>query len=126
MEPRLKGMRAASEASSCADMVRCMYGLTDLEVDVLRSLLRHGAMTSDELARRLRRDRSTVYRSLQRLVSCQTVRKERRALARGGHYHEYSAMPREAIRGRLATCVEEWHARMRALLERFDEDLGAA
>jgi len=80
MEPRLEGMRAASEAVSCADMVRCMHGLTDLEMDALRSLLRHGAMASDGLARRLRRDRSTVYRSPQRLVSCEAVRKERRAL----------------------------------------------
>ncbi len=123
MEPTLKGMRAAGEASSCADLVRCMYSLTDLEMDALRSLLRHGAMTSDELAGKLRRDRSTVYRSLQTLVSCQVVRKEPRALARGGHYHAYSAVPRDLIKGRLEGCVDEWYARMRTMLDRFDEDM---
>jgi len=81
-------------------------------------------MTDDELAGRLRRDRSTVYRSLQRLVSCQVVRKERRTLARGGHYHSYSAVPPEAIKGRLEVCIEEWHARMVAMLEHFDKDMG--
>ncbi len=119
-------MRAASDASSCADMVRRMHGLTDPEMDALRSPLRHGAMNSDGLALRLHRDRSTVCGSLQRPVSCQVVGRERRALARGGHHHACSAVPREAIRGRLATCIEEWYARMRALLDRFGEDVGAA
>jgi predicted transcriptional regulator len=86
-------------------------------------MLTEGPFKADDLADRLGRDRSTVYRSLQKLVSCQVVTKETRSLERGGYYHVYAAVPREVLRERLDHCVEEWHSRVRALLERFDQDL---
>lgn len=124
MTPTLKQMRAAGEAGTCQDLVQCMYSLTDLEMDALRELLRRGPMTSDDLAKRLHRDRSTVYRSLQRLVSCQVVRKETRSLERGGYYHAYTAVPMDVLRTRLEGCVEEWYGRLQGLLERFEQDMG--
>ena len=123
MSRTFAGPKAAGEAGSCADLVRCMYNLTELEMDALGVLLRHGTMGADDLARRLRRDRSTVYRGLQKLVSCQVVRKESRSIDRGGYYHVYTAVPREEIRARLEHCIEDWHARMTGLMARFDEDL---
>jgi predicted transcriptional regulator len=115
--------KAAGEAENCADLVRCMYSLTEFEMEALRTLLREGTMGADELAGRLRRDRSTVYRSLQKLVSCQVVRKESRSIARGGYYHVYSAIPKDEIRARLEHCIKDWHSKMRGLLARFDEDI---
>jgi predicted transcriptional regulator len=126
MSPTLKQMRTAGEADTCQDLVQCMYSLTDLEMEALRELLRRGATTSDELAKRLRRDRSTVYRSLQKLVSCQVVRKETRSLERGGYYHAYTAVPMDVLRTRLEGCVEEWYGRLQGLLERFEQDMREA
>jgi predicted transcriptional regulator len=113
----------AASAESCADLLRCMYNLSDLDMEVLSILLRDGPTTADDLAERLGRDRSTVYRGLQKLVSCQVVNKETRSLDRGGYYHVYASVPRDLLRERLEHCIEEWNTRVRSLLANFDEDL---
>ncbi len=117
------GPQMAAGAESCTDLVRCMYNLTELDMEALGLLLREGPAKAEDLAERLGRDRSTVYRSLQKMVSCQIVTKDVRNLDRGGYYHVYSSTPRQLIRDRLEHCIEEWHSRMMALMAHFDEDL---
>ena len=114
---------AASNAESCTDLLRCMYNLSDMDMEVLRLLLAEGPFRAEDLAERLGKDRSTVYRSLQKLVSCQVISKETKSLERGGYYHVYATVPRDVLRERLEHCVEEWHSRVSMLLDRFDEDL---
>jgi predicted transcriptional regulator len=114
---------AASNAETCPDLLRCMYNLSDLDMEILRHLLKEGPCRSEDLADVLGRDRSTVYRSLQKLVSCQVATKETKSLDRGGYYHVYGAVPKDVLRERLEHCIEEWHVRVSTLLDRFDEDL---
>ncbi len=114
---------AASNAESCTDLLRCMYNLSDMDMEVLRLLLAEGPFRAEDLAERLGKDRSTVYRSLQKLVSCQVISKETKSLERGGYYHVYATVPRDVLRERLEHCVEEWHSRVSMLLDRFDADL---
>jgi predicted transcriptional regulator len=113
----------AASAESCTDLLRCMYNLTDMDMEVLRLLLKDGPARAEDLADRLGRDRSTVYRSLQKMVSCQVVSKETRSLERGGYYHVYTSAPRDLLKERLSHCLEEWHGRVTNLLRNFDEDL---
>ncbi len=115
--------QAASNAESCTDLLRCMYNLSDLDMEALRLLLAEGPSRAEDLADTLGRDRSTVYRSLQKMVSCQVIAKETRNLDRGGYYHVYSAVPRELLRERLEHCIQEWHSRVTSLLDRFEEDM---
>lgn len=114
---------AASNAESCTDLLRCMYNLSDMDMEVLRLLLAEGPFRAEDLAERLGKDRSTVYRSLQKLVSCQVISKETKSLERGGYYHVYATVPRDVLRERLEHCIEEWHSRVSMFLDRFDEDL---
>ncbi len=100
-----------------------MHNLTDLEMDALRLLMKDGPARAEDLADRLSRDRSTVYRSLQKLVACQIVAKETKSLARGGYYHVYSPIPKEMLHERLENCIEEWYTRLRDMLDHFDEDM---
>ncbi len=116
---------AASNAETCTDLLRCMYNLSDMDMEALKLMLSEGPFKADDLADRLGRDRSTVYRSLQKLVSCQVVTKETRNLERGGYYHVYAAVPRDVLRERLEHCVEEWHSRVTSLIERFEEDMNS-
>jgi predicted transcriptional regulator len=112
----------ASGAESCADLIKCMYALSDLDQEVLKHLLEEGSQRAEDLADALKRDRSTVYRSLQKLVACQIVTKESKSLERGGYFHVYAAVHKDLLKVRLEHCVEDWHSRMQELLSRFDED----
>lgn len=115
--------QTAAGAESCTDLLKCMYNLSDLDMDVLRLLLNEGPAKAEDLADRLGRDRSTVYRSLQKMVSCQVVTKDTRSLERGGYYHVYTSVPRDLLRERLSHCIEEWHDRVMTLMAKFDEDM---
>lgn len=111
-----------SEVSTCHDLVQCAFSLGEFEVDVYDKLLQSGPLRADELAGKVGRDRSTVYRALQKLMTCGMVHRETKSIERGGYYHVYRAISREMLRGRLEKCVEDWYTRMQNVLEKFTEE----
>ncbi|MBI0583390.1 MAG: helix-turn-helix domain-containing protein [Methanomassiliicoccus sp.] len=114
--------KSISAISSCRDIIQCAYNLNDLEVEVFRAASRQGPWRADELADQMGKERSTVYRALQKLISCGMCVRETRSMEKGGYYHVYSAIPHDVLRGRLELCVEEWSKRMKDVLARFDEN----
>lgn len=101
--------------------MQCAFSLNDFELDVFRHTSRFGPLRADELADRMGEERSKVYRALQKLLNCGFCVRETRRLAKGGYYHVYSAIDRKELKNRLERCVEEWGARMRTALDRFDD-----
>jgi predicted transcriptional regulator len=113
--------RSIATISSCKDIVQCAFSLNDFEVEVFRSAARYGPVRADDLADRMGRERSTVYRALQKLLSCGMCLRETRSLEKGGYYHVYSAIDRDALRAKMEQCVNEWSRRMSEALSHFDE-----
>ena len=117
--------RSIATIASCRDIVQCAFSLNDFEVEVFRAAARHGPLRADELADRMGRERSAVYRALQKLMSCGMCVRETRSMEKGGYFHVYSAIGRAALRAKMEQCVDEWNRRMRYALSRFDEDYSA-
>ncbi|MDW5563016.1 MAG: helix-turn-helix domain-containing protein [Methanomassiliicoccus sp.] len=115
--------RTIATIASCKDIVQCAFSLNDFEVEVFRAAAQYGPMRADELADIMGRERSTVYRALQKLLSCGMCIRETHSLEKGGYYHTYSAIKRQELKMKLEQCVEEWSLRMREALSRFDENL---
>jgi predicted transcriptional regulator len=113
--------RSIATIATCKDIVQCAFNLNDFEVDVFCTAARHGPLRADELADRMGRERSAVYRALQKLMSCGMCVRETRSMERGGYYHVYSAIDRATLKAKMEQCVEEWSRRMRDALSRFDE-----
>lgn len=105
---------------TCKDVLKCLFGLGDFELAVYRGLLKAGASRADHLSPILKRDKSTVYRALQKLVSAGLVIKETETLKRGGHFHKYIAVPPEKIRDRVKVCIDEWFSHVQEAIDRFD------
>jgi predicted transcriptional regulator len=113
--------RSIAAIASCKDIVQCAYSLNQLELEVFKATVSYGPARADELADRIGKERSTVYRALQKLISCGMCFRETRSLEKGGYYHVYSAIPKAELKAKLEQCVEEWNKRMREALNRFDE-----
>ncbi len=111
-----------SKVSSCHDLVQCAFSLGDFEVDVYYRLLSAGPLRADELATKIGKDRSTVYRALQKLMTCGMVYRETKSMERGGYYHVYRAISSDMLRSRLESCVEDWYMRMHEVLDKFTEE----
>jgi predicted transcriptional regulator len=107
---------------TCKDLVQCAFSLNDFEVSVYRKLLDIGPSRADEVAEAMGRDRSTVYRSLQKLMSCGVVHRETRSIERGGYFHIYTPIGKDLLKEKLEHCVEEWHMGMLEMLDHFGED----
>jgi predicted transcriptional regulator len=110
-----------AEVNTCHDLVQCAFSLGEFEVEVYYKLMERGPLRADELATKIGKDRSTVYRALQKLMTCGMVYRETKSIERGGYYHVYRAISKEMLRGRLEKCVEDWYLRMQDVLHKFTE-----
>jgi len=112
--------RIMAGEGTCKDVLRCLFGLGEFEMVVYRGLLKTGPSRADELSPVLKRDKSTVYRALQKLVTSGLVIKQTETLKRGGHFHKYVAVPPEKIHERVKTCIDEWFSHVQEAITKFD------
>ncbi len=99
--------------ASCNELLCAVYSLNPVDLDVFYHVAGGNSATLDELAKAVRRDRTTVHRSLQKLVSNQLCYKEAKSLKGGGYYHLYSATE-------LAKIKEQAEQRVKAITTSFD------
>jgi predicted transcriptional regulator len=109
------------EVHTCHDLVQCAFSLAEFEVEVYYQLSQSGPLRADELAAKMGQDRSTVYRSLQKLMTCGMVYRETKSIERGGYFHIYKAIGKELLRERLERCVNDWYSHMQEVLSKFGE-----
>ena len=109
---------------SCQDIVQCAFNLNSFEVAVYKTVARSGPIRADDLAEKIGKDRSTVYRALQKLMSCGMCFRETKNLEKGGYYHVYGAIPWNVLKKRLEQCVQDWHTKMLEIMAEFDQQFG--
>jgi predicted transcriptional regulator len=113
--------------STLKDLFIYLYDLSPLELDMLYILIRNKkSMTLEELAKKVDRDKSTVFRSLQKLVGLGICNKETKTLKEGGYYHAYSAIDIESFKIETEKRVKELEDSFHRLLKKFEEDIGRA
>ena len=107
------------DVNTCQDLVQCAYSLNGFEIEVYARLLETGPLNANDLADQMCKDRSTVYRALQKMLSCGMVLRETCSIPRGGYLHVYRAISRHELREKLTYCVESWYKKMQDALEQF-------
>jgi predicted transcriptional regulator len=78
-------------------------------------------MRADDLADIIGKDRSTVYRALQKMMTCGMTFRETKSIERGGYYHVYRAINRDELKQKLENCVDGWYSRMQDILSHFTD-----
>jgi predicted transcriptional regulator len=109
----------------CEDLLECVHGLTDLDRACFEALASADAPeTIDDVADAVDRERSTVYRSVHRLLEAGFVEKEQVNYEHGGYYHVYRPVDPETVADEMAALVDEWTAKMTELVTEFREAYG--
>jgi len=103
---------------ACADMLCRLLDLNDLDLHIYRLLIRKPRRTQD-LAQHVGKDRSTVHRSLQRLVEGGLCQRQRCPVEGGGRFFRYAAVAPEEVQRRIRTCLDNWYHRMEQALDQF-------
>ena len=110
--------------STLKDLFLYIYDLSTLETDLLITLVKgRKTMTLEQLAKQADRDKSTVFRSLQKLVTLGIISKETRTLKEGGYSHIYRAIPIEMFKLETEKRVKELEASLSRLMKKFENDL---
>jgi predicted transcriptional regulator len=114
------------------DLFIQLYDLSPLDLDILFMLIaRNGKnddepMTLDEVSKEVDRDRSTTFRSLQKLITLGLCVKETKTIKEGGYYHVYSAVDMQTFRAHTERRVRELQKSLDRLLKKFEDDMQAA
>ena len=108
---------------NCSDVLECTFDLNKADVKVFRKLKELGESRVEDLAQKLNKDRSTVYRSLQKLVSCEICIKETKTIEKGGYYHVYSCNDILKVKEKMKECIDEWYQHMENTLIHFEKEI---
>ena len=117
MEPQ----KIFSGAATCEDIMQCFFNLNEFEITLYKRLLTEGPQRSDDLARKVKKDSSTVYRALQKLISCGICFRETKTIRRGGYFHVYTAVNPDIVRKKIQDFINQWNTSMKKAIQEFDE-----
>lgn len=110
-----------SKTLQCDDAVKCVFNLNVLDINVYNSLKSLGKARADELADYLNKERSTVYRSLQKLTKCGMCIKKTEKIKKGGYYHIYMCSENKDIRINAERCLDEWYHSIKKTLSQISD-----
>ncbi|QGN06997.1 transcriptional regulator [Halorhabdus sp. CBA1104] len=106
----------------CEGLLECVHGLKDLDREVFVTLTdAEEPKTIDEIAAAVDRERSTAYRSVQRLLQSGFIQKEQVNYEQGGYYHVYHPTDPDEIADEMQRTLNDWYAKMGQLIGEFRE-----
>ena len=111
------------------DLFIQLYDLSPLDLDILFVLIskkNKEAMTLDKVSKMTDRDRSTTFRSLQKLVTLGLCIKETKTIKEGGYYHVYSVVDMETFKIETERRVRDLQRSLDRLLKKFENDMQKA
>ena len=110
--------------SSIKDLFTILYDLSPLELELLFVLIsKNEPVSLETLAKELDRDKTTIFRSLQKMVNLRICEKDTKTLKEGGWYHVYKAMDVAAFKKETEKRVKEIKESFDTLLKKFESEL---
>lgn len=109
----------------CEALLECFHGLKQLDRACYQELIdSEDPRTVDEIAAAVDRERSTVYRSVQRLLQTGLVQKEQVNYDDGDYYHVYYLSEPGKVSQEMQRLLNEWYAQIDQLIQKFEDTYG--
>ena len=81
-------------------------------------------LNDDDLAEMIGKDRSTVYRALQKSISCGLCFRETKNLKKDRFHYVHGAIPWEVFKKRSEEGVQNWHTKLLKIIAEFEQKFG--
>ncbi|MEF8879877.1 MAG: helix-turn-helix domain-containing protein [Candidatus Thermoplasmatota archaeon] len=114
-------IKEPTKEMDCEDAIKCIFNLNERDIQIFKKLRETGEINASDLAKKVGKERSTVYRSLQKLEKCGMCVKETKTLDRGGYYHIYKCSQTEKIKNKAKKCLNQWHQDMIKKIEMLNQ-----
>ena len=111
------------------DLFIQLYDLSPLDLEILFMLIskkNDEPMTLDQISKEADRDRSTTFRSLQKLVGLGLCIKETKTIKEGGYFHVYSVVDMKTFKMETERRVRDLQKGLERLLKKFESDMQQA
>jgi predicted transcriptional regulator len=111
------------------DLFIQLYDLSPLDLEILFMLIskkNDEPMTLDQISKEADRDRSTTFRSLQKLVGLGLCIKDTKTIKEGGYYHVYSVVDMKTFKKETERRVRDLQKGLERLLKKFETDMQQA
>jgi predicted transcriptional regulator len=97
------------------DVVKCSLALSKADFRLLKYFIKNGSrrFTTDELAKELFLDKSTVQRGVKKLHGKDLLFRSQINQSKGGYIFLYQIKNKEALRKKILDIVDSWHKRFR-------------
>jgi len=105
----------------CEDVIKCVFDLNNLDITVYKKLRKTGVKRADDLAKKIGKDRSTIYRSLQKLTCCGICTKQTKNIDKGGYYHTYKCNDIKETKQKLENCIDNWYKQMKQTIKNLED-----
>jgi predicted transcriptional regulator len=113
--------------ATAKDLLIYLFDLSPLDVDMLFLLMKtKKAMILEDMAKKLSRDKTTVFRSAQKLASAGLCVKETKTLKGGGYYHVYSAIDLQTFKQQTELRIKEVQMSFERIMQKFEKDISTA
>ncbi len=103
------------------DVMRCVFKIKDYEIEVYFYLLDHPGSAIAEVSESLKKDRSSIQRSLQTLMDKGMIERKFRVLGAGGFTYIYNAVPIEETKLIMNRELNVWYQMMGQLVTSFEK-----
>ncbi|ELZ02151.1 transcriptional regulator [Natrialba aegyptia DSM 13077] len=106
----------------CEGLLECFHDLKEIDKEVFQLLSDEAEpLTVDEIGDHIDRERSTAYRSVNRLLQAGFLQKKQINYDQGGYYHVYHPRDAEDISQEMQRLLNDWYAKMGQLIAEFSE-----
>ena len=113
----------ARRQATCTDLLTCLYDLKPAESEIFYELVRKGPCSLDQLSMSVKRERTTVYRCLQRLTVAGLTYREVQGRQGRGYIHLYAAADLATIKEASRVRVSELCKSLGRLVDTFESDV---
>ena len=108
----------------CADLVKCVFNLSITDMNILRLFSEADGKTIKDITKEIKKDRSTVHRSLEKLVSCKLCYKERKSGKNRGFVDYYYKIPNHEIYKKAESYLDQCYSKIKGLIkENIEKEL---
>jgi len=116
----MKDIPTIKNSTEIKKILRCAFDLTDLEVSITLMLPPEG-MRVKEIQNVLKKDRTTIQKSLKILVDKELIFRESKCCVQGkrGRYFVYKSLDRQEIRKRVLTNIDKWYDGLQESVKSF-------
>ena len=107
----------------CNDLIQCIFDLNKLDIQIYKEMQKTKEVRPQTLVKKLKKERSTIYRSLQKLTCAGLCTKNTKTIESGGYYYIYKCKNPLDIQKHLDVCIDDWYKKMKKTIKKLKNEI---